>query len=261
MAITASIKFEPGQMIGRLTELEKILLPTVTRNALHKSVFEASRDLSMWAGGTFDSVVPFTLKSFLYGKPVEMGDSLNAKVFIRPDAPKGNAPARYLAPQIGGGYVYKTRFQKRLEARGFIGGMQDQYMMPVLRGGNRPARSEYQKALWGIKAFEDFRMPSNKGRGYKSLGSYIWVPPNVAFQSLEHANKIRGLNKSGVGTSAPGSLPKAGIYKVLKSRLVQKFISLDDTPRVSKKFNFERIAKESVEKNFITELQRNLKRF
>ena len=256
MARTASVTFTPEALIGKVDEIEKFLLPRAANSALHKAVFETSRELSHWAQIKFESTVPFTLKSFLYKKPTPVGGGIEASVFIRDDAPKGNPPSRYLAPQIAGGRVYRTRFQQRLEQKGVLGGMQDDYMMPALQtiGRRRLSPGEYTKALWGIKAFEDFRMPTNKGMGYKTLGSYIWVPPNAAFQiGLEaHANKIRGLNK--------GKLPKAGIYKVLKRSLKQKFISLDYFPSYTPKFNFENLAKTSVEKVFTSELLRNLKR-
>ena len=256
---TTQITFNPEELIGKIDALEKVLLPKAATNALHKAVFETSRELSARAGKTFTSTVPFTLKSFLYGKPIRTAETIEASVFIRDDAPKGNAPADYLSPQLTGGPVYRTRFQKRLERKGILGGEMDQYMMPAL--GQLGARSklpkgEYTRALWGIRAMEDVRVQGsmNTRRGYKTSGQYTWVPPNLSnlVGAEGHAGYIRGLNK--------GKIPKAGIYKVLKSGLRQKFISLDYTPTVRRKFDFLAIAEDTVGDVFETELIKNLKR-
>lgn len=258
---TATIEFNPEELIGKINELEKVLLPKAANDSLHKAVFETTRELSERARTTFTNKVPWTLKSFLYRKPTPIADGIEAAVFIREDGPKGNAPADYLSPQIQGGFVYRTRFQRRLEAKGFLGGMQDDYMMPALQG-SKLKRGEYTQALWGIKAFEDFRTPTDRGTGYKTLGDYVWVPPDLATQigAEAHANKVRRLNRNGVGTTAPGQIPKAGIYKVLKSGLRQKFISLPYVPRVNKKFDFQGIADKSVRDAFTRELIQRLKR-
>ena len=126
MAI-AQITFNPEELIGKINELEKVMLPKAANSALHKAVFETSRELSKRAGETFVSTVPFTLKSFLYRKPTPVTDGIEASVFIRDEGPKGNAPADYLSPQIAGGSVYRTRFQRRLEAKGVLSSHRDQY--------------------------------------------------------------------------------------------------------------------------------------
>ena len=252
---TSSITFNPEELIGKINELEKVLLPKAATNALHKAVFETSRELSKRAGTTFTHTVPFTLKSFLYRKPTPIADGIEAAVFIRDDAPKGNAPADYLSPQLTGGSVYRTRFQKRLERKGILGGEMDQYMMPALQG-DRLKKGEYTRALWGIRAMEDVRVqgPINKKRGYRTSGQYVWVPPNLSgiVGAEGHAGYIRGLNK--------GKIPKAGIYKVLKSGLRQKFISLNYTPTVRRKFDFLAIAEDTVGDSYEAQLIKNLKR-
>ena len=43
---TSSITFNPEELIGKINELEKVLLPKAATNALHKAVFETSRELS-----------------------------------------------------------------------------------------------------------------------------------------------------------------------------------------------------------------------
>ena len=113
---TSQITFNPEELIGKINELEKVLLPRAATNALHKAVFETTKELSSEAKNRFTSPVPFTLKSFLYKKPVAVGNnSIEASVFIRDDAAKGNPPAKYLQGVMGGQpNIYPTRFQRML---------------------------------------------------------------------------------------------------------------------------------------------------
>ena len=262
---TAEIKFDPKKLINEITELEKVILPNVLYQSLNRAVFRTSREeLRDAAANTFINKVPFTLKSFLYDKPRQQGNFLESRIYIRDNAPKGNAPADYLSPLIAGGSVYRTRFQRRLEAKGNLSPWRDQYMMPALgeTGRSRLPKGEYTRALWGISAMNEIRGGFDYDKKqFKTAGSYVWVPPNLAHEvgAEAHAWKVRRLNKNGVGKSSPGQIPKAGIYKVLKSGLRQRFISLPDVPSVRKKFDFENIARNSVEKIFIEELIKNLR--
>ena len=114
---TATISFNPEELIGKINELEKVLLPKAANDSLHKAVFETTKELASEAEARFTNPVPFTLKSFLYRKPVPVGkEGIEASVFIRDEAPKGNAPAKYLQGVMGGngGMVYPTRFQRML---------------------------------------------------------------------------------------------------------------------------------------------------
>ena len=263
---TSSITFNPEELIGKINELEKVILPNILYKSLNRAVFRTSReDLRDAAASTFTNKVPFTLKSFLYDKPQQTANFLESRIYIRDDAPKGNAPANYLSPQITGGSVYRTRFQRRLEAKGNLSPWRDQYMMPALgeTGRSKLPKGEYTRALWGISAMNEIRGGFDYDKKqFKTAGSYVWVPPNLAHETgaEAHAWKVRRLNKNGVGKSSPGDIPKAGIYKVLKSGLRQRFISLPDVPSVRKKFDFENIARNAIERTFKEELTRNLKR-
>jgi hypothetical protein len=89
-----------------------VQLPSAAATALNLTVYAMRESIQQAALVTFDEVVPFTLASFLYqkGSPA----NLEAVVYIRPEAPKGNAPSSYLAPHIYGGLAYRTRFAKAL---------------------------------------------------------------------------------------------------------------------------------------------------
>ena len=87
-------------------------LPSAAATALNLTAFAMRKAIQDAALVTFNEVVPFTLASFLYtkGSPLK----LEAVVYIRPDAPKGNPASSYLAPHIYGGLAYRTRFAKGL---------------------------------------------------------------------------------------------------------------------------------------------------
>jgi hypothetical protein len=107
-----NIEFDAEQIIGKLNELQKVQIPTAGALALNKAVYAASQELKAQAQSRFNNPVPLTYSSFLYKKATP--ETLEAKIFIRDDVPKGNSPSRYLLPQIYGGLHYRTRFQRAL---------------------------------------------------------------------------------------------------------------------------------------------------
>lgn len=265
------IVFSPEDLIGTITEIEKTVLPNASYKALNRAVFLTSREILPSKAANpatgFSQTVPFTRKSFLYDKPIRTTHTIESRIYIRDDAPKGNAPADYLAPNLPGGpnTAYRTRFQRRLEAKGILGGGKDNYMMPALKGMGRSKlpKGEYTRALWGVRAMEDLRGGFDyEKKSYKTAGSYVWVPSDFAHMPDEFAEpyrtKIRTMWKK---TTGRFELPKGGIYKVVGGRLKQRFISLPDTPSgYSPKFEFLSIATESVKKIFTEEVDINLQR-
>ena len=107
-----TIEFNAEEIVGKLTEFGKVQLPQAAATALNQTAFEMRRAYQQEAKNVFKDPVPFTLNAFLYRKATP--ETLETVVFIRDDAPKGNAPSQYLAPHIYGGGAYRTRFQKGL---------------------------------------------------------------------------------------------------------------------------------------------------
>lgn len=107
-----SIEFDAEKVIGKLNELQRVQIPMAASIALNQTAFKIREELQNEARNKFQDPVPFTINAFLYKKATP--DNLEAVVFIRDDAPKGNAPADYLAPHIYGGLAYRTRFQKSM---------------------------------------------------------------------------------------------------------------------------------------------------
>jgi hypothetical protein len=100
MLITIDSK-DLQKLTGKLSELGKVQLPQAASRALNLAVYDVRKDLQQGARDTFNSVVPFTVNSFLYTPSTP--DRLEAVAYIRDDAPGGNPPALYLRPQITGG--------------------------------------------------------------------------------------------------------------------------------------------------------------
>ena len=98
-----AIRFDASKLVGKLNALTEVQLPRAANLALNKALFETRNRLKAEANQVFQAPVPFTVNSFLYQKPEQVGDDLHARVFIRDDAPKGNAPSRYLNPHVRGG--------------------------------------------------------------------------------------------------------------------------------------------------------------
>jgi len=107
-----TIEFNPEKIVGKLSELGRVQLPIAASIALNQTAFKIREELQHEAKYAFKDPVPFTLNSLLYKKATP--ENLQTVVYIRDDAPKGNAPSNYLAPHIYGGLAYRTRFQKSM---------------------------------------------------------------------------------------------------------------------------------------------------
>ena len=109
------IQFNAEKLVGKVNALTRVQLPRAATLAVNTALFETRGRLQEEARQVFQAPVPFTVNSFLYEKAERKGEDLEARVFVRDNAPKGNAPSRYLNPHIRGGRAYMSRFQRALE--------------------------------------------------------------------------------------------------------------------------------------------------
>jgi len=223
------LQFDEKVLLGELNNLEKVLLPRASYISLNKAVFDARIRLQDEAKNRFKRVSGFTLSQFKYEKPVSKGKTLEASVFITPRIKKGNAPSKYLAPQIYGGMAYRTRFQRALEkSETYIGRDSkpildpDKIMSPVVKIS--PSRySTITQQMRGISKPKDKR--------YFYMGD-------------------KSVRKSGY---------KKGIYMRQNKKL--KFILKEiDTPSYVSKFKYFDYAKDEVTRSFKKNLLEQLKR-
>lgn len=218
---TESIRFDVQKIVGQVDAIEKQLIPRAARLAANRAVFDATVALKKEAGDKFNSVVPYTLRSFRYNKPEQIDSkTLRASVFISQDRSKGgNAASDYLAPHIYGGMAFKTRFQRGLQsAETYIGRNSkpilsgDKIMIPV--GKMKP--NTYKKALShlrGTKRPKDNRYfymgeDSVKNSGYKK-GIYLRKNKKISLVMVERP--------------IPAFTPKFDFFKVAENTVRESF--------------------------------------
>ena len=264
------ITFDPENAIGKINELTKVQLPRASFMALNKALFETRTKLQTEAKQTFKSTVPFTINSFLYQKPVQVGDTLEAKVFVRDDAPGGNAPSRYLDPHIRGGRAYETRFQRSLtntvvqqiDGRSVQARPRGRLLRPTASDHVRrnrqkndayPTMSQGQynqilSALKGGKSSADYQetgaVPFSIGRRYTYLDEEALEHPYFKNRFTSYARK-------------------PGVYKIMRQNKQPRFyrvLTEGSIPTYTAKFKFFDIAKDSVQSVFAAELRKNILR-
>ena len=278
----AQIIFNPEELLGKINELEKTLLPRAATNALHKAVFETTKELSSQAKNRFTNPVPFTLKSFLYKKPAAVGsNSIEASVFIRDDAAKGNPPAKYLQGVMGGQpNIYPTRFQRMLRR------LPDRSSNP-----NRDALGNQGSILSAGEIMVPTRSPKVRRNQYKNMtvGQYTQILTDLAggassadyltFRSEKQRMKRKAQNER---RAAKGKKPlKRDVYFYMNKNMAQernltsktggiflksrtgslhRIMTQTSNANVPYKFDFLAIAEDTVGDIFETELIKNLRR-
>ena len=249
--MAASITFNGKELTHKIDILQQRQLPFIAALTIsgrkkgdESLASQVKKDLLLEMKDSFRQIAPQT--KWIFDKPKARKNSLKTVIYHKEDAAKGNSPADYLKPQIDGGRVLETRFQKRLKQKGYLNN--SRYMFPLhnapgakVRG--RLAPSVYNKALWGISAMEDLRgkniYEKKKTSSFKTKGSFIHVPENVAKGNLggkgqeQYAQMIRGFAyKKGQPWH---SIPGPGIYKVNPKGkgLTQIFKQFDSVPTIN----------------------------
>jgi len=278
----AQIIFNPEELLGKINELEKTLLPRAATNALNKAVFETTKELSSQAANRFTNPVPFTLKSFLYKKPAAVGsNSIEASIYIRDDAAKGNPPAKYLQGVMGGQpNIYPTRFQRMLRR------------LPDRAGNpNRDALGNQGSILSAGEIMVPTRSPKVRRNQYGNMtpAQYTQILTDLAggassadyltFRSEKQRMKRKAQNER---RAAKGKKPlKRDVYFYMNKNMAQernltsktggiflksrtgslhRIMTQTSNANVPYKFDFLAIAEDTVGDIFETELMKNLKR-
>jgi len=267
--MATSITFNGEKIIQEIDILQQRQIPWITVLTLsgkHKDdvslATQVKKDLVVEMKDSFRQIAPATQWLF-HTKATKK--SLKTVVSHKEDAAKGQAPSDYLLPQIIGGPVLQTRFQKRLKEKGYL--KSSGYMLPIhkppglVRGRLGP--SVYTKALWGISAMEEFRNTNlatkHPKKDFKTKGTFVHVPKDLAktassgmggMDLKRYAQNIRALNyKKGQKWH---SIPGPGIYKVNPKGkgLTQVFKELDSVPSIAgQTYLFKETATTSVQKN------------
>ena len=194
----------------------------------------------------FRSPVPYTLNSITYSP--RGNDIKNMVTFqINEDESKGNAPAKYLYPVIGGGSteIYATRFLQYLRKRNYINNNQYPYpntkyseMIKTKDGRVKP--TVYRNTIWALSSTK------NKKLKRKSKGSRI------------HDARV-------FASKDPfGGKYKAGIYRVKsdegKDGMIKPLFIYGQSPNITPKTTFDKLVIGVVDKQFQKILDKNIKR-
>ncbi len=283
------IKFTPQDLIGKINELEKVILPRAAFQSLNRAVFVTSRQvLRDRASSTFISKVPFTLNSFLYDRPVATTNQIESRIYIRDEAPKGNAPADYLLPQIEGGPIFRTRFQRILQripdpdpGSGMgLGGLgpinaPNEVMIPTgssllskqtgarrTGAGGGMSRGQYSQILTDLtdSSSADFDQISMRREGARLKRKAMNEKRKAKGLKPKKLGRYFYMNREMIGNRPGLKSKQPGIFYRFPNGRLSKVMSQTLSPQYTKKFDFIGIAKESVEKTFKEELLRNLKR-
>jgi len=270
--MAASISFNGKDLIHKIDILQQRQLPfiaSLTLNGRNRKdvslASEVQHDLIDHMESTFEDVGRETSKFIVRrskASVIRAKGSDFTQIKHKDEAPKGTPPSEYLLPQIIGGPVKRTRFQKSLAERtNKI--PRTHFMMPLYGNGagywGRLPKGEYSRALWGIRAMEQFR-GTDKFIGktnYRTADSYIHVPFGIGKSgqfdtkgAKKQADFIRHLNKKS-GESFTRSLPPAGIYKVNRGGLKPVFKQLERLPTYrANHYKFRQTSKNAVSKNY-----------
>jgi hypothetical protein len=114
-----SIVVDPGKAFSRrLSDLEAKQLPFATMQAINATAFDTRQGWARAMPEVFDRPTALTLGAVLYTKANRQ--TMRAQVYIRDEAFKGNAPAKYLLAQVDGGQRRRKAFENRLAAAGIL---------------------------------------------------------------------------------------------------------------------------------------------
>lgn len=110
------------QELDKLELLRTVQIPFILQQALNRGLAPKLRENERKViAQTFNIANSFTITSPMTTKWANFGDlSINFK--HRDQADNGNEPAKYLRPQVEGGPVYLTRFNRRLQYNGVLEG-------------------------------------------------------------------------------------------------------------------------------------------
>ena len=271
-----TVKLDANKILGKVNELEKVLIPRASKIALNRAVFDAMTELREF--GKRRGYRDYSVRGFRFTKPEPQGkNKLVASIFINEDANKGNARSDYLRPQIFGGKIFKTRFQKRLRntpvgassKKGLIGKEPalapnetaiptgSQIVRRNAKGGL--SRGEYPKIvadLAGVNSTNDKiqmraegrrakraeqRKRRRKGRTKLGTESYFYMTKDMAAERPGLRSK------------------KAGIYYRNRAGKIGLIFSINKDPVYQKSLEFfdigERTVKESFKRNLLKEVK------
>lgn len=246
------ITFNPEEIVGKLSKLGQVQLPSAAATALNLTAFKVREALQAGATASFKEVSPFTLAAFLYKKGTPA--NLEASIFIRFDVPKGNAPSDYLAPHIvnetgnrNGGLAYRTRFARGLER------VRDP--SPIAMGGSILASNKVMtptQSPQGVRFGVRGRMTPGQ---YEQIFTYLANTDSTRTATTGRKSAGRAgvryfyMNQAMADERRSLRSNKPGIFKVNGGKLMRVMTEIN-TPSFGAKFRFFDIGAETANREF-----------
>lgn len=239
------ITFNPEEIVGKLSKLGQVQLPNAAATALNLTAFKVREALQAGATASFKEVSPFTLAAFLYKKGTPA--NLEASIFIRFDAPKGNAPSDYLAPHIYSGLAYRTRFARGLER------VRDP--SPIAMGGSILASNKVMtptQSPQGVRFGVRGRMTPGQ---YEQIFTYLANTDSTRTATTGRKSAGRAgvryfyMNQAMADERRSLRSNKPGIFKVNSGKLMRVMTEIN-TPSFGAKFRFFDIGAETANREF-----------
>ena len=254
--MSASITFDPSKFINKLNILERSVSKAAISSALKSLGYvltkeEIPKAISNRSGkyGGYRDPVNFTKRAFFYSvRENELAIKIND------NAPKGNAPARYLYPvtQNPGSRERKgmsrskampTRFAGHLKKKGFISG--NTYPSPNLKS------TAFKKTAEGNIRSNDYRQVL--------FGLARTISPTIDKTKSYNAGFARQTIFSIGADNARDLTP--GIYRVKsKNSLEMLFRYLPSPPSVPIVFEYQDFVASKVEKVFSDRFRKSIQR-
>ena len=259
--MSSTINFDPSKFINKLNILERSVSKTAISGALKSLGYvltkeEIPKAISGKGGkyGGYENPVNFTKRAFFYSvRENELALKINE------NAPKGNAPARYLYPVtqnpgsnerkgMSRSKVMPTRFAGHLKKKGFISG--DTYPSPNFKSTafkktpEKNIRSnDYRQVLFGLA--RTISPTVDKTKSYNA-----GFARQAIFSIGTDSGDIRG-----------GKRLTPGIYRAkAKNSLEMLFKYLPSPPSVPIVFEYQDFVASKVEKIFSDRFKKSIQR-
>lgn len=224
-----------------LTALERAQVPFATVQAINQTAFAVRQRWAEIMPRIFDRPTALTLKAVLYRKASKAKPE--AEIFIRDEAFKGTAPAKYLQAQVFGGVRAPKGLERDLQRRGVLaaGG----FVVPgqgaqLDAHGNLP-RSQInaiksQLGSFGEQGYTANESEASRGRRTKRLAK----------------QGKRGGNYFAVRSGTASRLP-AGVYERLATgfgRAVRSVLAFVRAPRYRPRYDIFGMAQKVFDRRF-----------
>lgn len=232
------------QIADTLTPAAAVLresqLPFAMVGALNSTAYLVRGDLQADMRRVFKNPVRWTIGGVKYSKASK--GNLTSSVFISEDGGKGIAPAKYLRPEIEGGKRRAKRFERALQAKGYL---PDGW---VAVPSKYLALDEYGNVKGGLVS-----------RILSDLGAFAEVGYTANRVTKRVARASKGARKfkrsSGYFVVAPGGRAQPGVYATTAAGIKPVFIFVKGA-YYSQTFQLERLSEEHALKRFPVEFNR-----